>query len=385
MSRRTRVLFLIRSLACGGAERQLACLASRLDPQYFDVRVLTFYPGGAVWDELHQSAQVHVDTLNKRGRWEVVRFVWRLVRYLRTWSPHILHSYLVEPSILGLVSARLAGSSKVIWGIRASNMDHAEYEWISHASFTVAARLSRFADGLVANSNAGKTYHVHRGYQANDFDVIENGIDTDTFQPLLESRCARRREWGVQDDEVLVGVAARLDPMKGHAVLFEALPSVIQRVPGIRIALVGNAASSYADSLRSRAASLGIMDRLIWAGELRDMATVYPAFDVLCSPSVFGEGFSNSIGEAMSCGVPCVVTDVGDSAAIVGVAGTVVPPNDEHALAEALVRLAGTSVADRVAIGAGGRDSVRARFSVDRMVGRSAAMYRRISPPTEQD
>lgn len=374
MSAKTRVLFLSRSLERGGAERQLAALASGLDSRQFEVRILTFYPGGPIWDEL-QPSPIPPESLNKRGRWEVAGFTRRLIAYLHDWPPDIVHCYLVEPSVFGLIAARIAGRGRVVWGIRASNMDHRHYDRVSAATFRTAAALSRWTDAIIANSHAGRAFHLSQGYRSPRFEVIENGIDVDVFRPDADARCSLRRQWEIGDDETLIGVAARLDPMKGHEVLLRSLPLLTARVPGARVVFVGGGEESFVARLHSIADQLRLTERLIWAGELAGMASIYPAFDVLCSPSVFGEGFSNSIGEAMACAVPCVVTDVGDSAAIVGDAGMAVPPADECALASALATFALMTGEDRAATGRRARHSIERRFPLSMMIDRTAVLY----------
>jgi glycosyltransferase involved in cell wall biosynthesis len=240
-----------------------------------------------------------------------------------------------------------------------------------------AAVLSRFADAIVANSYAGRSYHQRCGYKDRHFDVIPNGIDTERFRPSVHARRATRQALGMGDSDVLIGVAARLDPMKGHDVLFRALPSVIMAAPHVRIVLVGDGAPSYARQLQSLADDQGIASSVIWAGEASDMSAVYPAFDVACSPSV-GEGFSNSVGEAMACGVPCVVTDVGDSARVVGDTGRVVPANDHGALAEALSEMAMRSPEQRTAAGMRARDRVKTHFAVRTMLDHTSSLYRQL-------
>ena len=110
MTAKIRIVFLIRSLARGGAERQLAELATRLDPNRFDVTVLTFYPGGGIWDELVRAGGIRLESLNKRGRWDVARFALRLAGRLRTRKPDILHAYLVERPCLVSSSGGSPGS-----------------------------------------------------------------------------------------------------------------------------------------------------------------------------------------------------------------------------------------------------------------------------------
>jgi len=164
--------------------------------------------------------------------------------------------------------------------------------------------------------------------------VIPNGIDTEHFKPDPMARKLIRAEWGVADNEILIGLVARLDPMKDHSTFLRAATMLAQERPDVRFVCVGDGAEPYKSEVRRLATELALGDRLIWAGARHDMPAVWNALDLAVSSSSYGEGFSNTIAEAMACGVPCVVTDVGDSALIVGDAGIIVQPSMPAALCE---------------------------------------------------
>ena len=370
-----RIVFLIRSLARGGAERQLAELATRLDPERFDVTVLTFYPGGAVWDELVVNGSIHLESVNKRGRWDVVGFALRLARNLRHLKPAILHTYMVEPSVFGLIVGRLVGIPLIVWGVRASNVDFAQYDRMTGVMFHVAARLSRFADVIIANSDAGRIYHAEQGYVRVKSVTIPNGIDTDRFTPSASLRASTRRACHVTDAETLIGLAARLDPMKGHEVFLRAAQRVLEQHKSARFVCIGSGALAYESSLRSLASELSIEHRVSWLPEQPRMWEIYPALDIGCSASIYGEGFSNAVGEAMACGVPCVVSECGDSSQIVGDSGMVVPCGDPDALATAIIEMTRLGHAARARLGDAARRRIVDHFAVDAMVARTAALY----------
>ena len=133
-----------------------------------------------------------------------------------------------------------------------------------------------------------------------------------------------RLEWGIAECEKLIGQVGRLDPMKDHSTFLKAAALLAHERKDVRFVCVGEGPTGYRDELYSLAKTLGLASRLIWAGSRRDMPAVYNAFDVAVSSSRWGEGLPNVIAEAMACGVPCVVTDVGDSAFVVDKLGVVV-------------------------------------------------------------
>jgi glycosyltransferase involved in cell wall biosynthesis len=329
-----RILFLISSLNRGGAERQLLLLVKGLDRRRFAVTVVTVYDGGSLRPDLEDIAGVHYVSLHKQGRGDYLRPLWRLARIIRQQRPHAIHGYMGIANILALLFGKFFGA-KVIWGLRASNIDFAHYDRLSAWYFRFAAELSRFPDLIIANSYTGKSYHVAEGYSSQRMIVIPNGFDTETFRPDRALGSHVRAGWGVPDDAVLIGLVARVDPMKDHATFLKAAALLASEFEHVCFVCVGNGLPAYRQQLEELGTSLGLGDRLIWAGERGDMPAVQNALDIATSSTAFGEGFSNTIGEAMACGVPCVVTDVGDSARLVGATGLTIPFGDSSALAAA--------------------------------------------------
>lgn len=330
----TRVLFLIRSLNRGGTERQLAALARSLDRDRFEPTVLTFYPEGDFAKEICDN-DIPVISLQKRARWDVIGFFWRLLTQLRRIKPDIIYSFLVEPNLVTPFLKPFSPGTKVAWGVRAANMHLEHYDWFARLSFKLQVFLSRCANLIIFNSFAARDYHLARGFSKRNAIVIHCGIETDVFKPDRSSGRSLRAEWKIDQDAVLIGLVARLDPVKDHPAFINAAALIAQRNKDARFVCVGSGPAEYSAQMRSLAAKNQISDRFIWAGERHDMPAVYNAMDIVCCSSV-SESMPNAIAEAMACGIPCVVTDVGDSALLVGDTGIVVPPNNSQALADGL-------------------------------------------------
>ena len=363
------ILFLTRSLDRGGAERQLVVLAKGLADRGHTVAVAVFFGGGVYEAELAEAG-VSVIHLGKQGRWDIFPFLSRLVRLLRKERPAVLHSYLGVPNILVTALKPLLPGTRIVWGVRASNVDLSRYDWLSRLVYILERRLARFADCIIANSDAGKRYAVVNGFPEDKIVVVNNGIDTEYFRFDPEGRRLVRVAWGVGEDEILVGLVGRLDPMKDHPVFLEAASHIARERRDVRFVCVGGGPADYAEALKQRAADLGLTNQLIWVGSRDDMPAVYSALDIASSSS-YGEGFSNTIAEAMACGVPCVVTDVGDSALIIGDTGSIVAPGDHSALAAAILRLTDLPLENRRALGDVCRARIVSEFGIGRLVQRT--------------
>jgi glycosyltransferase involved in cell wall biosynthesis len=336
--RTLKVLFLIRSLNYGGAERQLVLLARGLSQRGHDVAVALFYSGGPLEKDLREAG-VRIRPLYKGGRWDTIGFLFRLTQVVREEWPGVLHSYLWGANLMTAFLKPLFPTIKIVWGVRNSVMDFSRYDWLSKLTFKVTCWLSRFPDAIILNSYAGRDYHLSLGYPAEKSVVIPNGIDTERFRPDPAVRNRIRQEWRVNEEDKLIGLVGRLDPMKDHAVFLEAASLLVKEREHLRFVCVGDGPDDYRTRLRTVAKDLQLEDRLLWVGNRKDMPAVYNALDIGISSSAYGEGISNVIGEAMACGVPYVVTDVGDSAWVVGDTGKVVPPQDSVALKNAIVSL----------------------------------------------
>lgn len=344
-----KIAFLIRSLDCfggGGAEKQLATLANGLTLKGYEVAILCFY-SSAESEAKFTGTPVKLLSLEKQGRWDIINFIWNLFQQLKLIQPDVLHSYLPDSNILSVLLKPLLPNTKMVWGIRHSNWGDSQSnieagknlsKWVSSILY-LEQKLARFAELIIANSYTGRKYHLSKGFPAENTIVIPNGIDINHFQPNHMAGEIVRQEWGISANTILVGLVGRLHPMKDHSTFLRAAALLAQEQQDIRFVCVGGEhQQDYAKQIYKLANQLNIVERIIWAGARLDMLEVYNALDILVSASAYGEGFSNAIGEAMACGKLCVVTDVGDSAWIVGDQGIAVPPRNPLALKAAVLQ-----------------------------------------------
>ena len=332
------IVFLIRDLGYGGAQRQLVELTKHLCKESLNVTVLFFYSGGIFEKELKDSG-VQVVCLEKRGRWHLFGFFWNLVKHLKQLHPNVLHGYLGESNVVTVLSKPFFPSTRVVWGIRGSKEEPVDNDRLVYLIEQLEQFLSQFSDLIIVNSHAGQADCLARGFPAGKMMIIPNGIDVEHFKPDQEAGAKVRTEWGISENKVLIGLVGRLNPMKDHHTFLRAVALLCQERQDVHFVCVGEGPENYALELYQQAAQLDISEKVIWAGTRTDMPAVHNALNIAVSASAYGEGFSNAIAEAMACGVPCIVTDVGDSARLVGNTGIVIPPKNPNALKAAILSL----------------------------------------------
>ena len=365
------IVFLVRSMRRGGAERQLVALARALRGRGHAVTVATLHHEGEFLRDLSEAG-IEVYAVGKRGAWGWPRALWRLMRFLRGRRPDLLHGYTSVPNLLALLlKPVLPPGCRVVWGIRASDMDFRGYDALTRLTFRISCILARFSDRIIVNSWSGAEYHRAHGYPEDLMTVIPNGIDTEHFMPDAAAAARIRTKWSITDGTRVVGHVGRIERVKDHETFLRAAALMIRQQVDAHFVCVGDGPPAREAELRDLCERLGLLDRVHWIGPQNDMRSVYNGFDLCCSSSI-GEGFSNVLGEAMACGVPCVSTSVGDAARIIGSHGKVVPPRDPERLAAALrAMLDGTRDEDRRLT----RQFIVDHFSIERLLHASEIAF----------
>ncbi len=324
-----KVVHIITALGSGGAERVLYLVATgRTEGHEVRPVVISLTDAGIYGPKLREAG-VELHCLGMQQGRSPLSACLSLVRLLRRLRPDVLMTWLYHADLMGTLAGRLAGVRPIIWNVRCSDMDFARYAPTTRRIVKVLARLSGVPWAVATNSEAGRRAHADLGYHPKRWIYLPNGYDTSLWKPDAEDRARVRGELGFSDTDRVIGLIARVDPQKDHASFLAAAAELVAKRQDARVLLVGRGTRELPlpDALRS--ATLA-------AGERQDVPRLTRALDVLVSSSAYGEGFPNVIGEAMASGVPCVATDVGDSALIVGDTGRIVPPRDPAALAAAI-------------------------------------------------
>ena len=367
-----KIAFVIDKVNYGGAERQLVELLKGIDKTRFDISLIIFVKGGDLWGEIHQIAGVKVVCLHRKHRWDIFSVIIRLFKAIKSIRPNVIHGYMLGTNELCFILARLL-NIKVVWGIRNSNIDFLDFDWFTRLKFLIGTWMSRYVDLMIANSESGKNDHIVRGYSENNWRIIPNGINITRFYPNRPVGEEMRSEWGIKKDSVVIGIVGRIHPMKDHTTFLKAAAMFLKERGDAFFICIGTGSDSYKRKLHDLENKLNISHRTIWTGTVDNMCRVYNVLDVLSSSSAYGEGFSNAIGEAMACGVLCVVTDVGDSGTVLGDAGFVIPPRNQMALVEGWKRILNLSEKERTNLSIFARNRIKNLYSLDNMVDKTVA------------
>jgi glycosyltransferase involved in cell wall biosynthesis len=338
---------------------------------------MVFYGNGALQKELDHSG-IKVIDLKKRGRWDIFSFLWRLVTSVRAIRPTVVYSFLTMANLLTAVCKPLLGAPKLVWGLRASNMDMSRYDWLWRATSWLEGKLSRLPSLCITNSFAGKKAALQSGFNGQSIQVVPNGIDTLRFDIDQDSGLMLRHTLRIKSHEILIGLVGRLDPMKGHAIFIKTAGLLLAARPDLKFICVGQGKPEFRAGLLASACQQGLTDAMIWLDHQADMPALYNALDLLVSASLYGEGVSNAICEAMASGTPCVVTAVGDSALIVGDTGAVVPPGDPAALAKGIMQQLRRLQIERVTLARAARDRIQTNYSLNALVTNTLAAFENI-------
>ncbi len=366
-----RALIVISDLEFGGAQRQVVELCNNMDRSRFDLHVCSLSDYVPLADSLRDKSRFH--TVLRRSRYDA-SVVTRLSALAKQLNGCLLHAYLFDAQI----ASRLAGRIRRIPVIDSER--NSDYTF--KKSDFIAFKLTNWARDLtIANSGAGADFNSKAlGLPRETYRVVHNGVDADRFQP--RSGAEVRRELGVRDDELLVGVFGSFKPQKNHPFFLRAAKRIAADFPNVRFMLVGDElhkggsdSVAFKQTIHTLVDELGLRNRIIFAGNRKDVERFYPVCDLTVLPSLF-EGTPNVALESMACAVPVVATNVSDNSYVIpdAKAGYVIPLNDEDALVERVGRLLRSRDLRR-ALGDGARAWIMSEFTGQRLAEKTADVY----------
>ncbi len=346
-----KIVHVITGLDVGGAEMMLYQLLAHMDRSAFPSEVISLTDIGPVGEKI-QALGIPVRALGMgRSGLPDPRLALRLARLLREARPQVVQTWMYHADLIGTLAARMAGAPPVVWNIQYGGFHSGRDKRSTVRVAQACARLShRQPARIVSCSVAAREEHGKLGYKLNKITVIPNAADVTSFQPDREARHAVREELGVGGETPLIGMVGRFDPQKDHHNFVQAAVRLHGERPDAHYLLCG-----------------------------LDVAWLAAALDVGCLSSAYGEGFPMALNELMACGVPCVATDVGDCALLVGETGRVVPPRDPQALAAAWREMLEMAPEERVRLGQAARERVERHFSITEIADCYGALYQEVA------
>lgn len=358
-----KLAFVITDLSTGGAETMLLKLLTYLDRSRFSPTVISLIGQGDIGPHI-QALGIPVYTLGMSRIAPNPIIVFRLTRILRQLQPDVVHTWMPHADLLGGLAARLARCNRVIWCVRLSNLSRTLNKRTTLLVIKVCALLSRCIPArILFCSLRAKEVFSEVGYTSSKLHVVPNGFELGRFVPDAAARSCVRAELGLASGARLVGLIARYDPLKNQFGFIDAAARVHAQLPDVHFVLAGTGVDATNTELNAAIAAKALEAHIHLVGRRHDLPRLMASLDVLASSS-HGEGFPNVLGEAMACGVPCVVTDVGDSAEIVGNTGRVVPAGDMAGLAREMVLVLRLPPEAKAALGLRARERVVENYEI---------------------
>ena len=373
MQPQIRVAHIITDLDVGGAERMLHRLVGAQDRGRFASQVFCLSPGGALAPQI-RALDLPVVQPSMGGILGLAEAAFRLGAAVKAFRPDVVQTWLYHADLFGVLVRQMHGVKRLCWNIRCAEVGPGDVSATTRLMIRILARLSRVPDVVIFNSVAGRAAHEALGYRPRAWRVLHNGFDTARFRPDPAARAEVRASLGVGDAVSLVGLIARVEPIKDHANFLIAAARVSATLPSARFVLAGRGTTVGGQSLHEAIAAYGLAGKVLALGERLDVERINAALDVAVSSS-YSEGMPNAVGEAMACGVPCVVTDAGDSGELVGDAGVVVPTRNPEALAAGILRLLEMQSDERARLGARARARIEQSFSLSAVVNNYSTVY----------
>lgn len=351
----------------------LCKLVENIDRYKFECVVVSMLDDGALADRIKKAGvPVHSLGMSRSNGFFVP--IHKLVKLIRKLNPDLIQTWMYHADLFGGVSGWLC-RVPVVWNIRHSNMDprvnRNRTVWIAK----VSALLSRVIPSkIICCAYRALEVHAGIGYDKSKMLVIPNGFDTVAFNRSEEAANSFRMEEGIPGDAPLVGMVARFDPQKGFEDFFKAASVVLEKKIDVHFVLCGLDVDKDNGELATMING-PVRERAMLLGRRSDIPKILSALDIFVLPSIAGEAFPNVVGEAMACEVPCVVTDVGDAARIVGDTGVVVRPGDYKAMAGCILQLLEMPAPDRADLGRRARQRIIDNYELKRTTGKYEELY----------
>lgn len=372
-----KVIHVVTTTDVGGAQIMLQRYLSALKDDAQSHSVISLVPPGSVASQI-EDLGVEVTDLGLRPGRITLGALWRLRRMLRDARPDVVHGWMYHGCIAAWAGLKLLPKRQratQVWAVHHSLQDIKNEKRSTQMVVRMMAALSRKIELITYCSGVSQQQHEAIGFCPDRVELIANAVDTEVFKPDPDARARLSEIAGIPEGRLIIGNVARNHPMKDHVAMVKATAQLAEMGHDVHAVLVGE---GHHGSLADQAAQdLGISDRVSIIETRPDIHRIVPGFDIFLLSSAWGEAFPLAVSEAMAAEVPCVVTDVGDCAMLVGDTGRVVPPAQPEKQALAVAELIDEGPVARATLGKLARERVTKNFSTAIYVDRHYAAYDR--------
>jgi len=373
-----KILHIISGLPIGGAEMMLYKLLSFINRYMFEPVVISLTDYGSLGNNI-KNLNVPVYKMEMKAGFPNLFKVWRFIKLIRKINPELIQGWMYNGNLAALLAKWVLPTHvSLLWNIRHTPDDLKKEKRLTAWVIRLGAKFSSHPAQIIYNSNVSKQKHELLGYDNKNKSIIPNGFNCEQFKPCDNAKSKLRHSLGLKKDTLLIGLVARYHIMKDHVGFLHSAGKLNKIYPEIHFVLVGQGVDKNNQLLTKLIQELKIVKNVHLLGKRKDVDEITAELDIACSSSSWGEGFSNAIGEAMACGIPCIVTNVGDSAWIVEETGIVVKPGDRKAFTEAMITLIKMNPEERLELGRSARNRIIKHFSIIRVVKQYENLYRDI-------
>lgn len=371
---KVKILHIIVGLNVGGAERFLCRLIeSHQGSPHFNHHVISLMSKGILGVKL-ENMGVNVSPMGMRSLWHVPLVFYRVFKKIRLENPDVVQCWMYYADLIGGLSAKLAKTKVVLWGIRNSDFE-AGGTPIKKLVRKLCAYLSyRIPDKIICVAQSALDVHKAVGYDPSRMEVVPNGYDISKLSFSPSSRKQIREELNLVTSDLVVGSVGRYCKAKDHASFIYAASRAATSNMNLRFILIGREITSENIELQRLIDATGMAKHFILLGERSNISEFMSAMDIFCLHSVT-EGFPNVLGEAMCAGLPCITTDAGDAKYLLGDCGLVVPLHNRDALLVAILTMAQNDPAELLSMGQKARNRIASRFTLMKSVKSFEEVY----------
>jgi glycosyltransferase involved in cell wall biosynthesis len=379
LTRPIRVLHIVADLRTGGAETMLAQVISNSNRKIFQHQVLSMRSAADI-GEILRGQNIKIDVLGVNVWLGGIFKIFTMRRIIKGFQPDIIHTWLYHANVVGGLAGISWSDARVVWGLHSGWLSRNHTKWLTRFMRRIGGWLSGLVpDSILCCTHSVQEFHAGLGYKLEKLVIVSNGVDLERFYPDCDARLELRREWSATENQLVIGMVARLDPQKDFRTFLDAAVIVRRAYPNARFILCGSGFDGDNAQITKELSRRHLEGHVTLLGFRSDVQRVMAALDVLVLSSRYGEALPLVVMEAMACGLPVVASDLGDIQRITGGWGKTVSPGSAQEFAEAMIAYARLSEEERSRLALNARERIAEMFSLGSAVHQHETLYRRLA------